>query len=305
VKCLKAELKDADKNKIKVTILDFITMVTGPVGGSATANMIGLLDTFAVGEIVEFKIKAEDNNRVKSEFKIPVTIGGAPAGAPTADAGPDQTVDERVSIPGPSTVVTLDGSGSSSDNPISFKWTQTGGVPVVVLSPDDMAVMPTFVAPPVDPGTSVTLTFELEVTDDVSTFVDLDTVDVTVKDIDAPAPLEGFSLSNDGGATVEENPAAFTTVGNNVLTVTIADSSVDFGSLKKVEAELKDSDKNKIKVTILDFAIDVAGHSATAPMSGLTTTFTPGEVVTFKIKVEDTFKNKSQFTIKITIGPVP
>jgi len=299
LKKLEAELKDSDKNKIKVTILDFTTMVTGPVGGSATATMTGLLDTFIDGEIVEFKIKAEDNNRVKSEFKIPVTIGGAPAGAPTADAGPDQTVDERVSIPGPSTVVTLDGSGSSSDDPITFKWTQTGGVPVVVLSPDDTAEMPTFDAPAVPDGTSVTLTFELEVTDSVSTLIDLDTVDVTVKDIDAPAPLEGFSLSS--GANFEENPAAFMTDGDD-LTVTIADSSVDFGSLKKLEAELKDSDKNKIKVTILDFVIAGDGLSATATMSGLTSTFTVGEVVDFKLKVEDTSKNKSEFKIKITIG---
>jgi len=291
LKKLEAELKDSDKNKIKIGILSFKILKTGPVGGSASAEMIGLLDTFTDGEIVEFKIKAEDNNKVKSEFKIPVTIGSSAPGAPTANAGPDQTVDEGT------VDVTLDGSGSSV--PVTYEWTQIGGEDVVLAGAT--TVSPTFDAPAVPDGESVTLTFKLEVTNP-ALLTDIDTVDVTVEDTDMPAAFEGFSLSNDDGATVEENPAAFSTVGNDDLTVTIADSSVDFGSLKKLEAELKDSDKNKIKVTILDFVIAGDGLSATATMSGLTSTFTAGEIVDFKIKVEDTSKNKSEFKIKITIG---
>ena len=298
LKKLEAELKDADKNNIKIGILNFKIFKTGSVGGSASAEMIGLLDTFIVGEDVQFKIKAEDNNKVKSEFKIPVTIGGAPAGAPTADAGPDQTVDEKTG--GSPTVVTLDGSGSSvTVGPKLLKWTQIGGDPVVLAG--DTTDSPTFDAPEVPDGTSIILTFELEVTDDGNGKTAKDAVDVIVEDTDMLAPFEGFSLSNDDGTTVVENPAAFTTDGDD-LTVTIADSSVNFDSLKKLEAELKDSDKNKIKVTILDFVIAGDGLSATATMSGLTSTFTVGEVVDFKLKVEDTSKNKSEFKIKITIG---
>ena len=76
---------------------------------------------------------------------------------PTADAGPDQNVDEE-------TTVTLDGSNSSDpDGGIeSYRWKQIAG-PSVSLS-DPEAVQPTFLAPNVEPD-GVSLTFELTVTD--------------------------------------------------------------------------------------------------------------------------------------------
>jgi len=76
---------------------------------------------------------------------------------PTADAGPDQTVEERLTI-------TLDGSNSTDpdDGIASYLWTQTAG-PTVTLS-DPTAVQPSFTTPDVEPdGTS--LVFELSVTD--------------------------------------------------------------------------------------------------------------------------------------------
>ena len=76
---------------------------------------------------------------------------------PTADAGPDQDVDEE-------TTVTLNGSNSSDpDNGIrSYLWKQIAG-PSVSLS-DPEAVQPTFLAPEVGPDGS-SYTFELTVTD--------------------------------------------------------------------------------------------------------------------------------------------
>jgi hypothetical protein len=75
---------------------------------------------------------------------------------PTADAGPDQDVDEE-------TTVTLDGSNSSDpdDGIKSYLWKQVAG-PSVSLS-DPEAVRPTFEAPNV--VGSISLTFELTVTD--------------------------------------------------------------------------------------------------------------------------------------------
>ncbi|UCF01762.1 MAG: hypothetical protein JSV14_15585, partial [Deltaproteobacteria bacterium] len=79
------------------------------------------------------------------------------ASPPVADAGPDQTVDEGVTV-------TLDGSNSSDpDNDItSYQWTQTAGITVTLSS--TTAVQPTFTAPDVGSG-GESLTFQLTVTD--------------------------------------------------------------------------------------------------------------------------------------------
>jgi len=76
---------------------------------------------------------------------------------PTADAGPNQNVDEE-------TTVTLDGSNSfdPDDGIESYHWKQVEG-PSVSLS-DPAAVQPTFLAPDVGPD-GVSFTFELTVTD--------------------------------------------------------------------------------------------------------------------------------------------
>jgi hypothetical protein len=60
--------------------------------------------------------------------------------APTADAGPDQTVDAGAPV-------TLDGSSSfdPESEPLTYLWTQIGGT-IVALS-DSAAVQPTFTAP--------------------------------------------------------------------------------------------------------------------------------------------------------------
>jgi hypothetical protein len=76
---------------------------------------------------------------------------------PIADAGDDQTADEKSTI-------TLDGSGSGDPEGenLSYRWSQVAG-PSVTLS-DPAAEQPTFTAPNVTPN-GVLLTFELTVTD--------------------------------------------------------------------------------------------------------------------------------------------
>ncbi|MGY1697175.1 PKD domain-containing protein [Geodermatophilus sp. SYSU D00814] len=96
-----------------------------------------------------------------------------------ADAGPDQTVDEGSSV-------TLDGSRSRYAD-LTYAWRQVSG-PAVTLD-DPTAVRPTF---PVGMVTEdQTLGFELTVRDRLEpAYVDRDTVQVTVRDLNDPPSAE-------------------------------------------------------------------------------------------------------------------
>jgi hypothetical protein len=77
---------------------------------------------------------------------------------PVANAGSDHAAPER-------TEVTLDGSRSydPDDDPLTYRWTQLAGTPVVLL-PDATVSQPTFTVPEVPRG-GETLTFQLVVND--------------------------------------------------------------------------------------------------------------------------------------------
>ena len=98
--------------------------------------------------------------------------GGTPANrAPTANAGPDQNVIE-------STTVDLDGTGSfdPDGDTLSYSWAQTGGANVTLTGAG--TAQPSFTAPNVAAGNSVTLTFELTVRDGAVSATD--SVDIVV-----------------------------------------------------------------------------------------------------------------------------
>ncbi|EPX62190.1 PKD domain containing protein [Cystobacter fuscus DSM 2262] len=91
---------------------------------------------------------------------------------PVANAGPDQTVNER-------RLVTLSGSGTDPEGrPLTYEWKQTKG-PTVSLS-DASAPNPTFVSPKVTADTD--FQFELRVRDEVNTSLP-DSVNVRVRDL--------------------------------------------------------------------------------------------------------------------------
>jgi hypothetical protein len=108
------------------------------------------------GDALTFRLTVTDSGGLQSTDTCIVNVSWINL-PPTADAGPDQTVDEGVTV-------TLDGSNSSDpDNDISsYQWTQTGGMTVTLSSTS--AVQPTFTAPNVGPS-GAALTFQLTVTD--------------------------------------------------------------------------------------------------------------------------------------------
>jgi hypothetical protein len=139
--------------------IDLIVLWTQISGPSVELSDPSIADpTFtapAATAILEFQLTATDGDDVQASDTIIISVSNVNQ-PPVADAGPDQTVDERETV-------TLNGGASSdSDGTISsFSWSQTNG-PTVTLS-DTTIDSPTFVAPNVN--ADVTIAFTLVVTD--------------------------------------------------------------------------------------------------------------------------------------------
>lgn len=130
-----------------------------------------------------------------------------PTPAITANAGPDQTVDEGASV-------SLDGSGSSGES-LSFSWTQLAG-PAVALSGAD-GPTPFFTAPLLTGGFgSQVLTFQLTVTSGSQSSTD--TVDVTVANVNnAPmAEAVGPATVNEGSPVTLSGATSFDPDGDPI-----------------------------------------------------------------------------------------
>lgn len=134
---------------------------------------------------------------------------------PTAEAGPDQAVDElTLGFP---TLVSLDGSASFDldDSNLTYAWTQVAGPPVALNTSDP--VRPVFVAPLVPPA-GATLTFQL-IASDGRLSSDPDVVNITVKNVNNPptadagddqAVREGVVVTLDGTGSFDPDSDALT-----------------------------------------------------------------------------------------------
>jgi len=150
--------------------------VTGP--SVSLSNPQAIKPTFASLSVVdskskslEFELTVTDFGGLKATDTIVVNVTGE-NDPPTADAGPDQNVDEE-------TTVRLDGSNSSDpDDGIEFyQWKQISGPSVSLSNP--RAIKPTFTSPSVVDSKSKSLEFELTVTD----FGGLKATDTTVANV--------------------------------------------------------------------------------------------------------------------------
>lgn len=108
--------------------------------------------------IYYFSVTAYNLEGLESGYSNEVSTGSNPANEPPmADAGPDQSVDEGVTV-------SLNGLNSTDpdDGIASYYWQQTGGVQVVLV--DAWSSETTFTAPDVNPE-GESLSFQLTITD--------------------------------------------------------------------------------------------------------------------------------------------
>ena len=144
-----------------------------------------------------FSLKVNDGNSDSAADTVDISVT-ADNDAPTANAGPDQSVTEG-------DTVTLAGSGTDPEGQtLTYAWTPPSGV---TLS-DATAAAPTFTAP--DRTADYTLTFSLKVNDGNSDSA-ADTVDVSVTaDNDAPGAPSLTNQSATVGAAFSYTFAAVT-----------------------------------------------------------------------------------------------
>jgi len=138
------------------------------------------------GQALIFQLTVTDNGGLQSTDSVIVNVLTTNE-PPVADAGLDQTVDEKV-------LVTLDGTGSTDpdDGIVSYLWTQTRGLSVTLS--DNSSPSPTFTSLDLPLGPE-TLTFELVVTD-AGGLMSSDKVIVNINWLDdvAPDAVPGFKF---------------------------------------------------------------------------------------------------------------
>ncbi len=147
------------------------TAVTISNSTSASASFTSPDVVAGAPETLTFSLRVNDGTENRSDT---VNVRIEENEAPVAAAGADRNVIENQ-------VVQLDGSASADPNTIgtlSFSWVQTGG-PTVALSDANTAVA-SFNSPDVAPGSTITLDFELTVSD--GTFNDTDLVTISVEE---------------------------------------------------------------------------------------------------------------------------
>jgi hypothetical protein len=166
---------------------------TTPAGITLSSNTVAK-PTFtapSVGAETNYTFSLIVNDGVDSSVKDEVVITVKPSQAPTANAGPDQTVNEL-------TTVSLNGTASDPDgDKLTYKWT----VPSAIKLSSNTILNPTFTAPEVwDFSVDYTLTL---VANDGTVDSPISQVVITVQNVNkAPVANAGTDQTVNGGAPV-------------------------------------------------------------------------------------------------------
>jgi hypothetical protein len=194
---------------------DTLTYAWTQTGGLSTVTLTGA-DTASPSftaptgpDSLTFQLEVCDQHAACNTDSVTITVD-PPNNAPTADAGPDQTVASNAGV-------SLDGTGSTDPDAdtLSYAWSQSSGPAVTLSGP--LTATPSFTAP----TGPATLTFQLEVCDP-SNACDTDSVTVnvtapiTVADASIDAIINGPTKSRGSSKALV---AKVTNLGTAPLTV--------------------------------------------------------------------------------------
>ncbi len=240
---------------------------------------------------LSFQLNVTDNLGASSAAIITVTVTNVNQ-LPTANAGPDQTVNEGV-------VVTLNGSSADPDGVITgYQWTQIAG-PAVALS-GATSTTATFSAPQVVTDTVLTFKFAVTDSDGAAAFA---TTSVTVKNVNqlptanagvsqivnetAIVALAGSGVDTDGVITkyqwTQTAGPAVTLSGANAATATFTAPWVSGDTLLTFHLSVTDNDGavaiSSTTVTVknvngVDLIVTTASGSVASVKRGSSFTFT-------------------------------
>ena len=222
------------------------------------------------GESLTFQLTVTDNGNQKSTDTtiVNVTWTNDP---PIADAGPDQTVNEGVTV-------MLDASNSMDldDGIASYQWTQLGNNTRVTLS-DNTKEQPTFTAPNVGIN-GESLTFQLTVTDN-GNLKSTDTSIVNVTWINEPP------IANAG-------PDQFVTAGDMVT----LDGSIS--------SDLEDGISSYLWKQTGGISVTLSSSTASQPTFTAPNVGAGGDILTFQLTVTDNGGLKSTDSCFVEVAPI-
>jgi F5/8 type C domain/Bacterial Ig domain len=201
---------DADPgDTITFTTLD--RPLHGTLSSGSTPNSVKYTPMTGYVGPDAFTYTATDNHGFsRTKASVSITVNGSTTNPlpPTANAGPDQIVNE--SLP-----VTLDGRASTDPrgSTLTYKWTQTAG-PAVTLSNPTSSIT-TFTAPTISINSAV-LAFELTVTN-ANGLTGSDTVLITVNHV-IQLPCQKLPIGNVAASGSETVNPPSNAIDNNLNT---------------------------------------------------------------------------------------